>query len=143
MRKRTVLEAAFRLEIDVRTVMGDRMHALNLGISQMQMRALRAIWSAHNVTSQYIASTLKRDKAQVTRLVNELVEQGLVEREPNPEDMRSKLLRLTEAGNHIFRQIEEIQQEVYSEMVKGIDESDLQTFFKVSDQLSENIRQME
>lgn len=143
MRKRTILEAAFRLEIDVRTVMGDRMHSLNLGISQMQMRALRAIWSSHDVTSQYIASTLKRDKAQVTRLINELVEQGLVEREPNPEDMRSKLLRLTEAGNHIFRQIEEVQQEVYSEMVKGIDESDLQTFFKVSDQLSENIRQME
>ena len=143
MRKRTVLEAAFRLEIDMRTATGERMHALNLGISQMQMRALRAIWSTDDMTSQYIASTLKRDKAQVTRLVNELVEQGLVEREPNPEDMRSKLLRLTEAGNHIFRQIEEVQREVYSEMVNGIDESDLQTFFKVSDQLSENIRQME
>lgn len=105
MRKRTVLEVAFRLQYDVHTVMAERLHTLNLDIGQMQMRALRTIWSADDVTSQHIASTLKRDKAQVTRLLNELVTKGLAYREPNPEDKRSKLLRLTAEGNHIFRRL--------------------------------------
>ena len=143
MRKRTVLETAFRLQYDVRTVMAARLHTLNVNIGQMQMRALRTIWSSDDVTSQHIVGTLKRDKAQVTRLVNELVAQNLVYREPNPEDKRSKLLRLTEEGNDIFRRIENIETAVLDKMVKDIDKEELETFFNVADQLSENMRQIE
>ena len=143
MRQKTVLEVAFRLQIDVRTVVADRMHALDTNFSQMHMRALRAIWSADNVTSQHIVSILKRDKAQVTRLVNELVELNLVYREQNPNDKRSKLLKLTKEGANIFRQIEDIEKDVVKDMLKGIETEDLETFFNVADQISENIRLME
>lgn len=142
MRKRTVLEVAFRLQYDVRNVMGDRLHQLDIDLVPMQMRTLRIIWSADNVTSQYIVSALKRDKAQVTRLVNELVARNLVYREPNPEDKRSKILKLTDEGNQIFQQIEDIEKGVFDEMVKGINAEDLQTFFRVADQLTKNMRQM-
>ncbi|WP_420628887.1 MarR family winged helix-turn-helix transcriptional regulator [Candidatus Leptofilum sp.] len=142
MRQRTVLEVAFRLQYDVRDVFADRLHQLDIDLVPMQMRALRAIWSADAVTSQHIVGTLKRDKAQVTRLVNELVARNLVYREPNPEDKRSKLLKLTDEGGAIFRQIEDIEKVVFDEMVQGIDEADLETFFRVADQLSENMRQI-
>ena len=143
MRRRTILEVAFRLQIDVRNSLGDRLHELDIDLVPMQLRTLRAIWNADDVTAQHIVSTLKRDKAQVTRLLNELVARKLVYRLPNPNDKRSKLLKLTDEGNQIFRQIEEIEKVVFEEMVEGISDEDLQIFFKVADQLTENMRKME
>ncbi len=143
MRQRTILEVAFRLQYDIRNLLATQLHDLNIGIGQMQMRALRAIWRIDNATSQDIVSTLKRDKAQVTRLVHELCEKGLVVRVPNPDDKRSKLLQLTDAGSHIFKQIEAIEKAAIAEMAKDIAPEDLQTFFDVADQLAENMRLME
>ncbi|MEM7115145.1 MAG: MarR family transcriptional regulator [Chloroflexota bacterium] len=143
MRKRTVLEVAFRLQYDVINVLSEQLHGIDVDLVPMQMRVLRAIWRGDNVTSQHVVAALKRDKAQVTRLVNELVARNLVYREPNPNDKRSKLLKLTDEGEHIFRQVEEVEKVVFAEMAKGIAEEDMQTFFRVADMLSENMQQME
>lgn len=142
MRKRTILEVAFRLQYDVRDTLSERLHQLDLDLVPLQMRALRTIWSADDVTSQHIAMRLKRDKAQITRLVNELCARNLVYREPNPKDNRSKILKLTDEGHQIFHQIENVEEGVFNKMIKGIDEEDLQTFFRVADKLSENMQQM-
>ncbi|RME98410.1 MAG: MarR family transcriptional regulator [Chloroflexi bacterium] len=127
---------------EVRNILASRTSQLDIDLVPMQMRALRTIWSSDNVTSHHIVTTLKRDKAQVARLVNELCARNLVYREPNPKDNRSKILKLTDEGNRIFQQLEDIEEVVFDEMVQGIDEEDLQTFFRVADQLSENMRQM-
>jgi DNA-binding MarR family transcriptional regulator len=143
MRNRTIHEVAFRLTFDVQTCMSPSIAKLGIDLSAMQLRAMRAIWSKKHATAQFVVSTLKRDKAQVSRLIDELCTRKLVCRIANPEDDRSKLLQLTDAGIHIFQQIENIERRVGKKMIKDIEKSDLATFFRVADQLSENMRVME
>ncbi len=142
MRKNTIHEAAFRLAFDVKTIIAAEVRKLDIKLTPMQMRALRVIWRKANATSQDIASVLKRDKGQITRLINGLCDQNFVERTLNPKDNRSKSLRLTKAGEQIFRKVENIEEKLLDEMTKGIAETDLDVFFNVANKLSENMKQI-
>ena len=107
------------------------------------MRILRVIWSADDVTAQDITQVLKRDKGQIARVIEDLTAQDLVRRETNPADRRSKLLRLSEKGEEIFRTVEKVEEGFASALIKGIDRTDLGTFYKVADAISENIKAIE
>ncbi|GAA6151328.1 MarR family winged helix-turn-helix transcriptional regulator [Pseudoteredinibacter isoporae] len=141
-RKRTVHEVAFRLSHDMALQITPRMGELGSGLASQQLRTLRLIWSGDHATLVDVAKTLKRDKAQVTRLIDELCKAGLVERKPNPNDGRSKILALTPKAYTFFERVETIEDEFANELIDGIDPKDLDTFFKVSDQLSRNLREI-
>ena len=50
------------------------------------------------INPSQIGDAASEKSANVTRLTQQLVDKGLVEREPSPHDRRMWLLRLTEAG---------------------------------------------
>lgn len=50
------------------------------------------------INPSQIADATSEKSANITRLTQQLVDKGLVEREPSPHDRRMWLLRLTEAG---------------------------------------------
>ena len=77
-RKRTVHEVAFRLSFDMQTLMAGKVGDFGVELTPLKMRILRVIWSADDVTAQDITLVLKRDKAQVARIVEDLVKQNLV-----------------------------------------------------------------
>ena len=139
-RKRTVHEVAFRLAFDMQTQMSGKVGDFGVDLTPLKMRILRVVWSADDVTAQDVVQILKRDKAQVARLVEDLTSQDLIRREVNPNDRRSKILRLTEGGEKIFRSVEAIESDFANELVKGINDSELKTFFNVADQISENLK---
>ena len=139
-RKRTIHEVAFRLTQDMSAQISPRVGEIGAGLAPQQLRTLRVIWSGDDTTLVDVAKTLKRDKAQVTRLIDELSKAGFVERKPNPRDGRSRLLQLTPKALSLFERLEAIEEEISSALTSGIDEKDLETFFKVSDQLSRNLK---
>ncbi|TDF38229.1 MarR family transcriptional regulator [Alteromonadaceae bacterium M269] len=141
-KKRTIHEVAFRLSYDLTTQIAPKLSNLKTKPSPLQLRAMRQIWTNNNSTLLDLAKTLKRDKGQVTRLVGELCDMQLVERIPNPNDGRSKLLSLTKKGHEFFTSIEKIEEEFSERLKVGISQEDLDTFFAVSDKLSENLREL-
>ena len=56
---------------------------------------LQLIHALDPATPQLIAQRSGRDKAQVTRLLQEMEKQGLIEKRPHPTDRRSICLALT------------------------------------------------
>lgn len=50
------------------------------------------------ITQQGLAQRTGRDKGQVARLVKDLMDQGLLTREPHPDDKRSHCLQPSAAG---------------------------------------------
>lgn len=140
---RTVHEVAFRLSHDMSLQIAPRLGELGKTLAPQQLRTMRLIWSGENVTLVDVADTLKRDKAQVVRLIDKLVEAGMVTREPNPEDGRSKILKLTPEGYAFFEGIEALEADFSEKLVEGIARQDLETFFRVSDQLSKNLRDID
>jgi len=142
-RKRTVHEVAFRLNMDMTMQIAPRLGALDASLSQQQLRTMRLIWSHDQVTLVDIAQTLKRDKSQVVRLIDELSKADMVAREPNPKDGRSKILKLTPKGEAFFTKIEDIEAQFSDQLVDNIDPKDLDAFFKVADRLSENLKKID
>ena len=141
-RTRSVHEVAFRLAFDMQTQMAGKVDDFGAELTPLKMRMLRTIWSSNKVSAQDIAQVVKRDKAQVARLVEDLCEQELVHRKVDPNDRRSKLLYLTERGEQIFSSVEEVEKAFSSQLIKGIRKSDLGVFFAVADAISENLKSM-
>lgn len=144
MGKRTVHEVAFRLSHDMSLQITPRLGEIGVDLSAQQMRTMRLIWaSAEPVTLVDISKTLKRDKAQIVRLIDSLCRLGVVERVPNPDDGRSKILVLTQSGEDVFRRVEAIEAAFSEQLIDGIPTKDLATFFRVSDHLSRNLKDID
>jgi DNA-binding MarR family transcriptional regulator len=69
-----------------------------VGLNMAQFHLLKAISSPQGAPMSELAESLFCDAAYVTGLVDKLEDRGLVQRLPNPEDRRVKLIALTEAG---------------------------------------------
>lgn len=108
----------------------------------MHIRALRVVWRQENTTAQMIARVLKRDKAQITRVINKLIEVELVEKRANPSDKRSQLLFTTAPGEAFFKHIEAKEAAMRTLLTQGISDAEMETFLDVASRLTHNLEQM-
>jgi DNA-binding MarR family transcriptional regulator len=95
----TVMEIAELLPEVMRRLGGGR--SVPAGMREVtlpQARALRAIASSEACTMGELAGSLRVTMGAATGLVDRLVQQGLVQREPDPNDRRIVRVRLTAAG---------------------------------------------
>jgi DNA-binding MarR family transcriptional regulator len=76
------------------------------GTTVGQCHAIVEVGRAKEISLNELAEILNLDKSTTSRTVNNLVNQGLAEREINPDDRRYLKIRLTEEGDKIFKTIE-------------------------------------
>ena len=143
IKNRTIHEGAFRLSYDIGAQISPSLAQSRISLPRQQQRALRRVWETEETTLADLSATLKRDKGQVARIVDELCNADLLIREPNPRDGRSKLIKLTHLGQRHLEAVEEIEAKISHKLTQGISKEELEIFFRVSDQLSENIRNMQ
>ena len=105
----------------------------------MNIRVMKIITKKSPCTAIDIAHFLNRDKAQVTRLVNALINQELVKKSPNPEDKRSQLLVLTNKGEEIMTKVSNIDREMLQRMTKGMNEDELEQFSQIASKMAQNL----
>jgi DNA-binding MarR family transcriptional regulator len=108
-------------------------------LTPMHVRTLKIIRMNEYCTTQTVVGIMYRDKAQVTRLVNELVKKELVYKKANPEDKRSQFLLLTDKGNEIFEQLRPTEHNFVKKMTHDIDKKKLAKFTEVIDLMAENL----
>lgn len=82
------------------------------------------------------------DAPNVSRLVDALVEQGLVTREPSPHDRRVKLLVVTAAGSALAARLLEAVQRERRRVFAGIDEAELRRMVELLDSVDANVRDL-
>lgn len=107
-----------------------------LAFAPTQLKVLRLVSHMSPCTAQALAQTLGRDKAQVTRLLQDLVNTGVLERVPNPDDKRSQLLHLTAEGESLYQQMLEAEQEVLESISKSISQSDAVAFSQLLERVA-------
>jgi DNA-binding MarR family transcriptional regulator len=73
-----------------------------MGMPFTRYRALKRIAPAP-ITLRDLAEAMGTDAPATTVIVNDLEEQGLVRRDPHPEDRRAKVVSLTATGKRILR----------------------------------------
>ena len=67
-------------------------------LSREQYELLRVLWQKDNVNQQFIAKALRKDKYNVTKLLNVLQKRGYVQRKASKEDKRNNFVVLTDMG---------------------------------------------
>ena len=137
--KANILEATFHLTHAIKQQLSNQLEIKKLGIAPMHIRVLKVINENKSCTAMDIAALFKRDKAQITRLVKQLIDHGYVKKQPNPDDKRSQLLVLTSKGMALQESLLGVSEEMQKQITQGIDSEDLQTFVMVAEKMTKNL----
>src|SRR5882757_8347156 len=88
-----------------------------VGLSLAKLAALHQLTEAgDSLPLGQLADRLSCVKSNVTQLVDRLEADGLVTRSPDPEDKRSRLASITDAGRQIHQDGARIQRQVEDEL---------------------------
>ena len=86
---------------------------------------------------QNIAIATGKNKSVVMRMIDSLEEKGLAKRTVNPEDRRENLLSITEKGEEVVCQYQEIEKRPSNELLEGISPEKIAIFFEVIEKISQ------
>ncbi|WP_370980267.1 MarR family winged helix-turn-helix transcriptional regulator [Agaribacterium sp. ZY112] len=135
----STINAIFRLMRSLKCHLDRDLDALGLGLVPMQVRVLMTIHGQAQCTANDIVNVIQRDKAQITRLINGLIEQGLILKEPNPCDKRSQLLVFTERGQYVQNLLLEHLEASQKKMAAGLSQQELEQFESLAAKLASNL----
>ena len=94
-----------------------------LDITPEQWTVLAFLWKQDGVTQQILCDATFKDKPSMTRLIDNLVKQGLVIRHTPATDRRSNLIFLTEKGRKIQERANFAVYETMEFALAGLDET--------------------
>ena len=100
-------------------------HWMTLSMSTSQMKSLMCIIESEKLSSKKLADMLDVTPANVTGVIDKLIEQGLVSRSESPDDRRVVLLEATPAGKKLIENLEQHVTEHSSKMLSMMNEDDL------------------
>lgn len=108
------------------------------GLGPMEARALGYFARHPDATASDLVQHARRDKAQVTRLVQLLVERGLLVALADPADRRSRRLRLTDAGLAMQARMLAHRQRLARQLVTGFTSTELGSLLSMMTRLRHN-----
>lgn len=114
---------------------GDRLVA-ELGLTSARWQLLGTIVYAERAQPvSWIARDMGANRQNVQRIVNDLVNDGLLEFQPNPHHRRAQLVVLTEAGREAFDLAMNLQTPWINELAEGADIDAIQITHQVLNHL--------
>lgn len=113
---RTRFHASLREDTD------DPAHAL----APMEARLLQQLAHHPDWTQGDLVAHSRRDKAQVTRLIQQLEARGLLQREPDAQDRRKLRLQLTAAGQALQQGLQARRKRLAARLVHHFEADELQ-----------------
>ena len=102
-----------------RSLLDERLRLI--GQSSARMEALAAIINSPSLSAQVdIAKRLRIEGPTMTRMLDTLEADGLVERLPDPADRRTKQLRVTVEGERVLEEIFGIADDLRDRLLDGV-----------------------
>ena len=98
----------------------DRVCVEELGVTASQGYILLALPEIGSVTMNDLSVRMKLANSTMTRMVDQLVQKGMVTRGPDPEDRRIVRVRLTEQGQGVKIRLKKTMQDLFSQILKDI-----------------------
>ncbi len=115
---------------------GIQQHKISLPINHI--RVLKGICRLPDSTARSMAQHMNQDKAQITRVLNGLLQSGLIEKTENPKDRRSQFLIPTKTGKQMLSKVDEIEKLAATQMTRRLSAEELETFVRISSVMIEN-----
>lgn len=90
-----------------------------------QVDALDALVQHGPSRMRDLAAALRVDASTATRMVTRLADQGLVEREPDPDDARSVRVRMSRRGEVAHAAMNERRRHLFGDVLAGFEPDEL------------------
>lgn len=110
-----------------------------LDITVEQWSILYHLWKEDAQPQQQLCDKSFRDKASLTRLIDNLEKQSLVERKPSPTDRRINLVCLTNKGKDLQQQTIDIANTTMDEALVNISKEEIDTVKNVLQKVYDNL----
>jgi DNA-binding MarR family transcriptional regulator len=95
-----------------------------LGLRKRQVVALMILREHGAIAQSALGETLRLDPANLVGLLNELEDQGLLDRRRDPEDRRRHIVELTDAGTKALERAQDALAGVQSYVLAGLDDDE-------------------
>lgn len=112
-----------------------------INITPEQWSILSILWEKEGWSQQQLANQTYRDRAAITRLVDNLEKEGLIVRKSDSRDRRLKIIHLTSKGKELEDRVVSIVTESINIAKRGVDESMENTVRSTFDIVYKNLTQ--
>jgi MarR family transcriptional regulator for hemolysin len=114
--------------------------ARQFGISKAQWGVLMRLQLAEGLNQAELAEMLDLQPITLTRLLDVLASNRLIERRPDPNDRRANKLYLTPAARPLLEQLNELGADMMSNVLDGIDQSTVERMLSDLQDVRGNLR---
>lgn len=114
-------------------------HARGLGLTRSQWQALAYLSRNEGISQTGLADLLDVEPITLSRIVDRLVETGLVERIPHATDRRVWRLRLTDAARPKLKQVRELGEKTRCETLAGVSDIDRERLIRTLGAMRSNL----
>lgn len=94
------------------------------------------------VTLKDMAEKLGKDKSAILRMIDLLEKKELVRRVVDQNDRRKNQLMVTKKGERLIAEFREVELELNYELLEGLSDTDMQTFYKVVNHITAKADQL-
>lgn len=95
------------------------------GITVEMLEVLMVLSSHNQINQQQIADKVRKNKANLTPIIDKLSLQNLVQRQEDASDRRNKLISLTDKGQKLCLKYTKLFEEFYANFLKDVDINNL------------------
>ncbi|MBO9509155.1 MarR family transcriptional regulator [Thalassospira sp. A3_1] len=114
-------------------------HAGDFGLTQAQMQAMAYVARKEGIRQVALAEMLEIQPITTARLIDKLVEEGLVERRPDPDDRRAVQLYVTAKATELLERIMVVAASAREEAMIGITPEMQEMLISVLGKMHENL----
>src|SRR5947209_20181207 len=100
------------------------------GTTRAQWIVLFRLRQQEGLSQVDLADVLELQPISLVRLLDRLVEQGLLERRPDPKDRRANRLFLTRAGRRLVDDLDSLRDAIASDVLEEIPDAAVETSLK-------------
>ncbi|MBM4374291.1 MAG: winged helix-turn-helix transcriptional regulator [Deltaproteobacteria bacterium] len=142
-RKRTVdaiVETVIYLYTESRRLTKERARAY--GLTGPQLTVISILSQLGDLSLSSLSERIKAQNSTVTGIIDRMEREGLVRRERSDEDRRIVLIRLTDKGQTLAREVALEPMEIFRTALDGIPRRDIDELFRVLDLVQARVREL-
>ena len=114
--------------------------ARQFGISRAQWTVLVRLDRSEGLKQSELAEILDLQPISLTRLLDRLAENGLIERRPDPNDRRANRLYLKPAARPLLIELADLGQELMETVLEGLDDKANERLLRDLTTMKDNLR---
>lgn len=111
-----------------------------LELTPEQWVVLVQLWEKDGQSQSALSELTLRDKPTMSRILDTMEKSGLVARHEDPQDARTRLVKLTRSGKALQDKLVPVAKQLVSQLEHGIPDADLETTHRTLTRMLANLR---